>query len=104
MPFHYHLLDMLGKDELRYHQLISSGAPLSELLLDRLKQQVDEVWQQYSCTEAGCISLGNQLTSSSDVGQPLQHILISLENESISREWSARLLFARMAGLTDLIH
>jgi acyl-CoA synthetase (AMP-forming)/AMP-acid ligase II len=86
VPFLYHLLDMLGKDELRYHKLISSGAPLSEVLLSRLKQRAIEVWQQYGCTEAGCISLGNQLTSSSDVGKPLSHMQVTTDADLGSDE------------------
>lgn len=81
VPFLYHLLDMLGKDVLRYHKLISSGAPLSEVLLSRLKQSADDVWQQYGCTEAGCISIGNQLTSYSDVGHPLSHMQVTTNDD-----------------------
>jgi fatty-acyl-CoA synthase len=77
VPFLYHLMDTLGKGELRYDKIISSGAPLAESLLTRLKQNAREVWQQYGCTEAGCISIGNSPTSFSDVGNPLSHLQVT---------------------------
>ncbi|WP_182300183.1 AMP-binding protein [Cohnella cholangitidis] len=81
VPFLYHLLNALGKDELKYHKLISSGAPLNETLLARLKRVSDEVWQQYGCTETGCVSLGTQLTDYTDVGTPLDDLQVSIASD-----------------------
>lgn len=81
VPFLYHLLNTLGKDELKYHKLISSGAPLNETLLARLKGISDEVWQQYGCTETGCVSLGTQLSDYTDVGTPLDDLEVSMASD-----------------------
>ncbi len=84
VPFLYHLLNSFAKDEWRFHKWISSGAPLSEALIKRLQQKGEDVWQQYGCSEVGCISLGNQLTSFTDVGRPLRHLQVSFSRESVS--------------------
>ncbi len=81
VPFLYHLLHTLSKGRLRYRRTISSGAPLSEALLSRLRESADEVWQQYGCTEAGCISLGCALSDFTDVGRPLDHIEVTARAE-----------------------
>ncbi|MEW9700048.1 AMP-binding protein [Paenibacillus sp. SI8] len=78
VPFLYHLLNSFGKEELAYHKLISSGAPLTDALLSQLKPKSHEVWQQYGCTEVGCISLGKLDSVSSDVGRPLNHLQVTL--------------------------
>ncbi|MGG1516572.1 AMP-binding protein [Paenibacillus oryzisoli] len=78
VPFFYQLFESLSKERLTYYKLISSGAPLNEQLLSRLMLSAVEVWQQYGCTEAGCIALGNQLTSPSDVGVPLSHLQVTI--------------------------
>jgi fatty-acyl-CoA synthase len=82
VPFLYHLLNALGKDELKYHKLISSGAPLTETLLAQLNRVSDEVWQQYGSTETGCISLGNRLTDYTDVGTPLDNLEVAIESDA----------------------
>ncbi|MFD0697442.1 AMP-binding protein [Paenibacillus sp. GCM10027628] len=82
VPFIFQLLDTMGRGHLRYDQLISSGAPLSESLLQRLQQTSADVFQQYGCTEAGCISIGHSLASSSDVGKPLPHIRMMMREEA----------------------
>ncbi|MEF2966129.1 AMP-binding protein [Paenibacillus sp. M1] len=79
VPFLYQLLLTLGKGELRFHKPISSGAPLSDSLLQRLGNASDQVWQQYGCTEVGCVSLGTGLASRWDMGRPLSNLRVSLE-------------------------
>lgn len=81
VPFMFHLLDSLGKGEVYFHKLVSSGAPLSESLLKLLKARTNEVWQQYGCTEAGCISLGAQPSSPMDMGMPLGHLQLSIRTD-----------------------
>jgi len=77
VPFQYHILESLGKKDLRFHKLVSSGSPLSPALLNVLERQSEEIWQQYGCTETGCVSLGPAPSSPYDVGQPLQHVQVS---------------------------
>ncbi|MFF2480919.1 AMP-binding protein [Paenibacillus sp. NPDC058071] len=85
VPFQLHLLHSLAKDELRLDQFISSGAPMTELLLSRLRPQSSRIWQQYGCSELGCIALGADPAVPSEVGRPLGHLSVAclpLEDES----------------------
>lgn len=82
VPFQFHLLDSLAKDEAAIHKLVSSGSPLSEPLLNRLRKNTEEIWQQYGCTETGCLSLGSGPSSPSDVGFPLSHYQLSILSEN----------------------
>lgn len=78
VPFLYQLLDSLSKGEVRYRKAVSSGAPLTEALLARLKASAGELWQQYGCSELGCIALGHDPDSPEDVGLPLQHLSVRI--------------------------
>ncbi|WP_239617708.1 AMP-binding protein [Cohnella mopanensis] len=80
-PFLYHVLDTLGKEEFRCHKVVISGSPPSEALLTRMKAQTDEVWQQYGCTEVGCISVGKHPSANTDVGKPLGHLTVSIRSD-----------------------
>jgi fatty-acyl-CoA synthase len=85
VPFQLHLMQTLGKDGLRLHHLVSSGAPLTEALLGRLRSCAANVWQQYGCSELGCVSIGEALERPTDVGKPLEHLRVSclpLETQS----------------------
>ncbi|WP_158602298.1 AMP-binding protein [Cohnella endophytica] len=93
VPFLFQLLDSLGKDELRFHKLISSGAPLPERLFDRLTHVSKELRHQYGSSETGCISIATSPSSPFDVGKPLKHIQLSFarfteinEKESLLNE------------------
>lgn len=58
-----------------------SGSPLSDELLLNTKLNTDEIWQQYGCTEAGCISVAKHPFSSTDVGFPLKHLRLSIRRD-----------------------
>ncbi|UJF31874.1 AMP-binding protein [Paenibacillus hexagrammi] len=79
VPYFYHLLLTLGKDTLHFHKLISSGAALTGSLLKQLQSRSRQVWQQYGCTEIGCISLGEQPLSLWDAGYALPHLQVSIQ-------------------------
>ena len=77
VPFLHHLYETLGGGRPPGCELVSSGAPLTEALLERLRRGSPRVWQQYGCSEAGCIALGGDPSSPFDVGPPLGHQRLS---------------------------
>jgi len=79
VPFLYHLMDQMDRTGIAIHKLVSSGAPLSETLLERLSKRCGSIWQQYGCTEAGCVSLGEHPSAPTDVGEPLAHRKVFLD-------------------------
>lgn len=92
VPFIYNILNTLEKEQFYCHKAIISGSPPSEQLLKRMNIQTDEVWQQYGCTEVGCISVSKHPFSNTDVGTPLGHLEISIQapqrddNENVKGE------------------
>lgn len=104
VPFLLHLLLTLGKEESRFHELVSSGAPLSEMLLHRLTQRANRVWHQYGCSEAGCIALGADPSSPFEVGRPLAHVQASCEPLSSGNEPSAEMQEIVISSEGTLIH
>lgn len=81
-PLFFNLLFSLKDSELTFHKVVSSGAPLSEKLLAQLKNSSNEVFQQYGSTETGCIALGENLTSATDVGNPLSYLTVTINDDS----------------------
>lgn len=63
---------------------------MSEALLHRLQACTEQVWQQYGCTEAGCISLGSDPSSPYDVGQVLPHLQIALHETALAEGSAAK--------------
>ncbi|WP_171056321.1 AMP-binding protein [Paenibacillus sinopodophylli] len=86
VPFLYGLMDSLSKGEVRYRKAISSGAPLTERMLEKLRATSGEVWQQYGCSEIGCISLKAGPERPDEVGRPLAHLHV--REERLSEEHS----------------
>lgn len=81
VPFIYNLLDSLEKGRFACHKAIISGSPPSQELLNRMRLQTNEIWQQYGCTEAGCISVSKHPAVITDVGRPLGHLEICICSE-----------------------
>lgn len=85
VPFLIHLLLSVSAD-LRMHKVITSGSPLTSPLLARLSQQANELWQQYGCSEVGCISLGANPGRVTDVGRPLDHLQVGTSATEADRQ------------------
>ena len=77
VPSILQVLSSLEQEKVRFDQIMSSGAPLTESLFSRLRERTETLKQQYGCTETGCITLSNQLESQSDIGFPLEHLQLS---------------------------
>ncbi|MFB9327859.1 AMP-binding protein [Paenibacillus aurantiacus] len=78
VPFLFGILDAMAQEEDRFHRMVISGSPPSDPLMDRMKFRAGEVWQQYGCTEAGCISLAKNPAGASDVGHSLGHLKVAI--------------------------
>ena len=58
------------------HAAMTSGTIMSTPLFEVLRHRVTHLYQQYGCSEAGCISISQQLKYANDIGIPLPHISI----------------------------
>lgn len=101
VPYLYSVMDALDKDGLICNRVFIAGAPPTEPLLERMKQQSNEVWQQYGCTETGCISLSGNPLSATDVGEPLAHLRIDIRrNDPLSEDPRGEIIVADGAKVT----
>ncbi|CAH0119663.1 MULTISPECIES: AMP-binding protein [unclassified Paenibacillus] len=102
VPFLFHVMDALSKGEDRFYKMVVSGSPPSEVLLDRMKSRTEEVWQQYGCTEAGCISVSKRPCSATDVGIPLKHLRVTIDASGGGGEGKGEIVVANANG-TNLV-
>ena len=59
---------------------MTSGSTMSQQVFEQVKVRVENLYQQYGCSEAGCISIGQDLRAANDQGKPLPHIEIKCSN------------------------
>ncbi|WP_127529294.1 AMP-binding protein [Paenibacillus kobensis] len=76
VPFLYQILLSLMREKVLLRKMVTSGSPMSSGLLDRLVDSGVEVIQQYGCSEAGCISIGDRPSGPTDTGLLLEHMAI----------------------------
>lgn len=83
LPIFYHLLTSFTREQVRFHRLMTSGAPMPEGLFLKLQGMSDSLMQQYGCSEAGCVSMSKQMRTHTDLGVPLSHVTMTAgENEA----------------------
>ena len=85
IPFYFNLLESFKNNDIRYSKIVSSGAPLTQNILENLNKKSEFVMQQYGCTEVGCISFSIGTAESTDVGQPLKHLSVSIDLDEESK-------------------
>lgn len=66
-------LAMFVKEHEPLWAVMTSGTVLQKATFETLGKKVRHLYQQYGCSEAGCLSLGTGLLSANDQGQPLPH-------------------------------
>ncbi|EFM10281.1 AMP-dependent synthetase and ligase [Paenibacillus curdlanolyticus YK9] len=94
VPLLLHVISSLAPQDFRFHRLMSSGAPMTGALLERLSSVSAAVMQQYGCSEAGCISLAAQMQHCGDLGLPLSHMTVTAGRGQAAAEE----LFVEVAG------
>ena len=59
------------------HAAITSGTTMSKQIFEQVSARVDELFQQYGCSEAGCISVNQYTSSNDDIGVAMPHLQLS---------------------------
>ena len=59
------------------HAIMSSGTLLQPKWFDIVKAKSRFLFQQYGCSETGCISIGKNIQSYDEIGLPLPHLNVS---------------------------
>ncbi|WP_068777280.1 AMP-binding protein [Paenibacillus sp. FJAT-26967] len=76
-----HILSSFPGESVPFHKIMSSGAPMPGSLYDKLRPVVPVMMQQYGCSEAGCISISNQMETNADMGKPLGHLQVAVSQD-----------------------
>ncbi|RYD23139.1 MAG: hypothetical protein EOP88_05355 [Verrucomicrobiaceae bacterium] len=70
-------LAMFVKEDEPLWAVMTSGTVLPKPTFEKLARKARHLYQQYGCSEAGCLSLGRSLATSNDQGEPLPHVEIA---------------------------
>lgn len=70
-------LAMLVKEDRPLWAVMTSGTVLPKATFENLAKKVRHLYQQYGCSEAGCLSLGTGLLAANDQGKPLPHMAVA---------------------------
>ncbi|GAB3377912.1 AMP-binding protein [Spongiibacter taiwanensis] len=67
---------MMASPDQPLHAVMTSGTQLQAQWFGQIGNKVERLYQQYGCSEVGCISLGGDLSALDDVGRPLPHLRV----------------------------
>ncbi len=71
----------------RLPAVMTSGAPLGNAGFEQLVRRCERVFQQYGCSELGCVTLNDDVRAPAELGVPLPHLRVSAgESASAPRE------------------
>ncbi len=59
------------------HAIMTSGTIMSHSVFEKVSPHIIHMFQQYGCSEAGCITINQNMTTNNDIGTPLSHVEIS---------------------------
>ncbi len=72
-PTFIHTLMMLWPPGELLYGVMTSGSVMPEAWFDELRGKTNHLWQQYGCSEAGCVALARQPECANVMGTPLGH-------------------------------
>lgn len=75
-PAMLHTLAMLVPPGNTLHAAMTSGTVLSEPWFARIRARTTHLFQQYGCSETGCIAINPDLQCAADIGHPLPHLTV----------------------------
>ncbi|APH06471.1 AMP-binding protein [Bacillus weihaiensis] len=82
-PTLLYMLSRFMRGERLFHYVMTSGTVIPSTWLKQLQNVSKKVFQQYGCSEAGCVAVHPDLQHASDMGYALPHVKIEAgEKES----------------------
>lgn len=76
-PVILHTLARLMPEGERIHAAMTSGTLLPEPWFERIRGKTTHMFQQYGCSEAGCIAINPDMAGSAELGRVLPHHRLS---------------------------
>lgn len=59
---------------------MTSGSMMSQAVFEELRPKITQLFQQYGCSEAGCISINQNMVCTDAIGTPLPHLKVAAGN------------------------
>ena len=75
-PAILHTLARLTPEGEKMHALMTSGTLLPDAWFSAIRSKTVHMFQQYGCSEAGCIAINPNLTAAGDMGYVLPHLAL----------------------------
>ena len=69
-------ITMMVKADQPIHAIMTSGTLMQATWLEQAANKCEKLYQQYGCSEVGCISLGGDIKSIHDQGMVLPHLTV----------------------------
>lgn len=79
-------ITMMVKEDQPIHAIMTSGTLMQASWLVQAAKKCERLYQQYGCSEVGCISLGGNIESIHDMGIPLPHISVAAGKRELDPE------------------
>ncbi len=81
-PVLIHTVSLLYPRDSKLHAVMTSGTNMRQPLFGHLKERARFVFQQYGCSEVGCISLSENPSDPSDIGFALPHLSLAAGDDA----------------------
>lgn len=62
--------------------VMTSGTTLQKAWFERIRAKVRHLHQQYGCSEAGCITVAEEIHEATDLGVPLSHLRLTASEDA----------------------
>ena len=96
-------ITMLAKEDKPIFAVMTSGTQMQQAWFEGVRKKVRHLHQQYGCSEAGCITLGQDITVANQLGTPLPHVeLIAGSSATEPKEVLVKLPGGHMIETRDL--
>lgn len=82
-PAMLHTLARLLPEGQRLYAANTSGTVLPEAWFQTIRARTTYLFQQYGCSEAGCVAINQDLQNPYDVGRPLPHVALTAGQNGI---------------------
>lgn len=75
-PVYLQILSQLIPAGMVFDSAMTSGVQMTSPQFDEVKEYFKSLYQQYGCSELGCVSICSELNSPEQVGSPLSHLQV----------------------------
>lgn len=80
-PTMLNVMAKLMPESQRFHAVMTSGSLMSINQFNTISARTERLFQQYGCSEAGCIALTTHCQSVTDMGKPLGHLQLQASSD-----------------------